>query len=85
MELWFQTHQCTFEFQVGSQEYEIDFKGRSVCLPLDMLTGELTVMQLLFQNVIESRFLLGCESNEGTFNGVQAAPLSTVRRGRGMK
>lgn len=82
MEPWFQT-QHAFEFQVGSQKYEIDFKGKiSVCLPLDILTGELTVMKLLFQNVIENPFLLGCESNEGTFHGVQAASLSTVRRGR---
>lgn len=82
MEPWFQSHQCTFEFQVGSQKYETDFKGkRSVCLLLDIITGELTVMQLLFQNVIENSFLLGCESNEGTFHGVKAASFSTVRRG----
>lgn len=42
--------------------------------------GELTAMQLFFQNAIENLFLLECESNEGTFHGVQAASINTGRR-----
>ncbi|XP_065514712.1 protein mono-ADP-ribosyltransferase PARP12-like isoform X3 [Caloenas nicobarica] len=30
VELCFQTHQCTFEFQVGSQKYETDFEARAL-------------------------------------------------------
>lgn len=36
-------------------------------------------MQLFFQNANEN-LVLECESNEGTFHGVQAASINTGRR-----
>lgn len=74
MEQWFQTHQeGPFEFQVGSQKHERNFKGkRSMCLTLDIFTG-LSVMQL--QNVLIVLLCLDAKATRARFMGYKQLVL----------